>query len=122
MNKDNVLNALLQTKEKHTRFLAAWKRGVEFLGPDLFGPKTLATAKEKDDLRPLREPIEAVFRKESGGEEQFLAAMVSFYDPVWGEQLARRIGSPLSVCGLTFNLDHECAAIVCELLLNYEGW
>ena len=42
MNKDNVLNSLLQTKEKHSRFLAAWKLGVEFLGPELFGPKTVA--------------------------------------------------------------------------------
>ncbi|OHB25890.1 MAG: hypothetical protein A2X84_05245 [Desulfuromonadaceae bacterium GWC2_58_13] len=122
MNKDNVLNVLLQTEEKHERFLAAWKRGVEFLGPELFGPKTVATAKDKNDLRPLREPVEAVFEQESGGEEQFLAALVSFYDPIWGEQLAKRINCPNSVCGLTYNLDHACTAILCELLLNYEGW
>lgn len=122
MNKDNVMNVLLQTEEKHACFLAAWKRGVEFLGPGLFGPKTVETALDKDDLRPLREPVNAVFRQESGGEEQFLAAMVSFYDPVWGEQLAARIGCPRSICGLTYNLDHACTAILCELLLNYEGW
>jgi hypothetical protein len=122
MNRDNVLNVLLQTEEKHERFLAAWKRGVEILGADLFGPGTVATARDKNDLLPLREPVEAVFRQESAGEEQFLAAMVSFFDPIWGERLAKRIGSPRSVCGLTYNLDHECTAILCELLLNFEGW
>lgn len=122
MNKDNVLNAMLQTQEKHVRFLAAWKQGVAFLGPELFGPGTIETAHDKDDLRPLREPVEAVFACESGGEEQFLAAMVSFYDPAWGEELAARIDCLKSVCGLTYNLDRECTRILCELLLNYEGW
>jgi len=122
MNKDNVMNVLVQTEEKHERFLAAWKRGVEFIGPELFGPKTIETARDKNDLQPLREMVDAVFKEESGGEEQFLAAMVSFYDPIWGEHLARRIRCPRSVCGLTYNLDHECTALLCELLLNYEGW
>ena len=122
MNKDNVLNAMLQTAEKHVRFLNAWKRGVLFLGPELFGPGSVDTARDKDDLRPLQAPVDAVFSEESGGEEQFLAAMVSFYDPAWGEELAERIDCLKSVCGLTFNLDHECTEILCELLLNYEGW
>jgi len=122
MNKDNVLNAMLQTPEKHVRFLNAWKRGVIFLGPELFGPGVVATARDKDDLRPLQEAVEAAFTAESGGEEQFLAAMVSFYDPAWGEELAERIDCLKSVCGLTFNLDRQCTEILCELLLNYEGW
>ncbi|MEJ2199488.1 MAG: hypothetical protein P8X63_00510 [Desulfuromonadaceae bacterium] len=122
MNKDNVMNVLLQTEDKHQRFLAAWKRGVEFLGADLFGPGTVESARDKNDLCPLRGPIEMVFKKESSGEEQFLAALVSFYDPLWGAQLAKGIGCPRSVCGLTYNLDHQCTQILCELLLNYEGW
>jgi hypothetical protein len=122
MNKDNVLNALEQTEEKHKRFLEAWKQGVEFLGAPLFGPKTPGTARDKDELRPLREKIEAAFTKESGGEEQFLAAMVSFFDPAWGAELAARIDCDKSVCGLTFNLDHERIGVLCELLRNYEGW
>lgn len=122
MNKDNVLNVMEQTAEKHTRFLTAWKRGVAFLGPELFGPGTIDTARDKEELRPLPKAVEAVFTKASGGEEQFLAAMVSFYDPARGEELAERIDCHKSVCGLTYNLDHECTGILCELLLNYEGW
>ena len=122
MNKDNVLNVMEQTTRKHTRFLAAWKRGVAYLGPELFGPGALETAQDKNELQPRAEAVEAVFSGESGGEEQFLAAMVSFYDPVWGEELAARIDCFKSLCGLTYNLDHECTAILCELLLNYEGW
>lgn len=122
MNKDNVLNVLQQTERKRARFLAAWKRGVTYLGPELFGPGSPSTAYDKDDLRPLRQAVEAVFAGESGGEEQFLAAMVSFFDPVWGEELASRIDCLKSVCGLTYNLDRECTEILSELLLNYEGW
>jgi len=122
MSKDNILNVLVDSEEKRTRFLAAWKRGVEFLGEELFGPGKLETAKEKEQLTPLRDPIEAVFNKESGGEEQFLAAMVSFYDPAWGAELAERIDCDKSFCGLTYNLDHECVEILCELLRNYRGW
>ena len=122
MHRDNVLNVLQQSEEKHSRFLKAWKHGVEFLGPHFFGPGTPETASCKEELVPLRDIIEAVFEQESEGEEQFLAAMVSFYDPAWGEELASRIVCHKSLCGLTFDLDHECTGIVCELLLNYEGW
>ena len=122
MNKDNVLNVMEQSDEKEQRFLAAWKRGVDFLGAHLFGPETTATARDKEGLRPLPDPVEAVFAQESGGEEQFLAAMVSFYDPGWGEELAARILCEKSVCGLTYNLDHERVEVLCELLRNYQGW
>lgn len=122
MSKDNVLNVMEQSPEKTARFLQAWKRGVEFLGPHLFGPGRLETARDKDELRPLREQVEAEFAGESGGEEQFLAAMVSFYDPAWGEELAARIECYKCLCGLTFNLDHEEMEILCELLRNYQGW
>ena len=122
MSKDNVLNVLQESEEKHKRFLAAWKQGVEFIGPELFGPGTPESAKDKQELRPLQEAVERAFTEESCGEEQFLAAMVSFFDPAWGEELANRIDSHKSLSGLTFNLDHECTEIVCELLRNYSGW
>jgi len=122
MNKDNILNVLVDTEEKRQRFLAAWKRGVEFLGGELFGPGKVKSARTKEELCPLRDPVEAVFNQESGGEEQFLAAMVSFYDPTWGAELAERIDCDKSLCGLTYNLDHECTEILCELLRNYQGW
>jgi hypothetical protein len=122
MNKDNVLSVLEQSEEKEERFLAAWKRGVDFLGENLFGPGKTKTARRKDDLRPLRNAVEATFGNESCGEEQFLAAMVSFFDPTWGAELAERIECDKSICGLTYNLDHERIGILCDLLRNYQGW
>jgi hypothetical protein len=122
MQKDNVLNALQHSDEKRSGFLNAWKHGVDFLGPHFFGPGTPETASCKEELQPLKEIVNAAFEQESEGEEQFLAAMVSFYDPAWGEELASRIECHKSLCGLTYDLDHECTEIVCELLLNYEGW
>jgi len=122
MHKDNVLNVMEQSPEKTERFLRAWKRGVAFLGPHLFGPGSPKTARDREALKPIREKVEAEFAKESGGEEQFLAAMVSFYDPAWGEDLAARIDCYKSVCGLTYNFDHERMEILCELLCNFQGW
>ena len=122
MHKDNVLNVLEQSEEKEQRFFLAWKRGVEFLGNHLFGPKTTQTAHKKEDLLPRREAIQAEFDSESCGEEQFLAAMVSFYDPAWGEELAMHIDCDKSLCGLTYNLDHGRVEILCDLLRNYQGW
>lgn len=122
MHRDNVLNVLQQSEEKRARFLRAWKHGVDFLGPRFFGPGSPETARAKEELQPLKEMINASFAEESEGEEQFMAAMVSFFDPAWGEELASRIECHKSLCGLTFDLDHECTEIVCELLINYEGW
>lgn len=122
MNKDNVLNVLEQSEEKRERFFLAWKRGVDFLGNHLFGPETTASAQQKEDLLPLQGPIQAEFDQESCGEEQFLAAMVSFYDPSWGEELAMLIDCDKSLCGLTYNLDHGRIEILCDLLRNYQGW
>jgi hypothetical protein len=122
MHKDNVLNVLQQSEEKRARFLEAWKHGVEFLGPHFFGPGSPESARSKDDLRPIKTVVEASFDHESEGEEQFLAAMVSFFDPAWGEELVNRIECHKSLCGMTFDLDHECTEIVCNLLINFEGW
>lgn len=122
MQKDNVLNVLQQSDEKRARFFTAWKHGVDFLGAHLFGPCDLESARRKEDLTPLKNEINAVFAQESEGEEEFLAAMVSFYDPAWGEELAEQIECHKSVSGLTLELDHECTEIICELLRNHEGW
>jgi len=122
MHRDNVLNVLQQTEEKRSRFLEAWKHGVEYLGPKFFGPGSPETARSKEELKPLPDVVDAEFAEESEGEEEFLAAMVSFYDPAWGEELAARIECHKSLSGLTLDLDHECTEIICELLLNHEGW
>ena len=81
-----------------------------------------AKAKHLADLAPKPARVEEVLPTLSGGSQQLLAAMASFYDPAWGEELAARTGDEKSVCGLTFNLDHEEMSILCELLLNYCGW
>ena len=122
MHRDHVLNVLQQSEKKRLGFLEAWKHGVEYLGSDFFGPGNPETAKTKEELCPLKDVVEAEFSKESEGEEQFLAAMVSFYDPAWGEELAAQIECHKSLSGLTLELDHECTEIICQLLLNYQGW
>ena len=121
-SRDNTLNVLQKNEEKEKRFFMAWKRGVELMGKDLFGPRTPVTAKRKEDLTPHLARIKERFPHLSGGEEQFISAMVSFYSPDLGEQLVRRIDCEKSLCGLTYNLDHAQVTILCELLANYPGW
>ena len=121
-SKDYVLSVLEQTEEKEQRFFAAWKLGVELAGAHLFGPETTITAKAREELTPIQELVKAELAKESCGEEQFLTAMVSFYDPAWAEELVDSIDSHKSFCGLTYNLDHEQIEILCELLRNFQGW
>ncbi len=122
MNKERPIHSLEETDEKRAAFFAAWKRGVERLGPELFGPGSLEKARAKTELEPRRESIDTAFDHLSRGQQQLLGAMVSFFDPDWGEELAARTEDEKCLCALTFNLDKDEMEIVCDLLRNYTGW
>ena len=122
MSNERPIHFLEETPEKKERFLAAWKRGIGRLGTDLFGPAVPEDARDKDDLKPLREVVDVRFPSLNRGEQQLLGAMVSFFDPDWGEELAGRTEDEKCLCGLTFNLDQDAMEIVCALLSNYTGW
>ena len=104
-------------------FFDAWRRGVELVGPELFGTGTREGLKQaicKWDLRPNMDAIIDAIGVMSSGEKVFLAAMVSFYNAEEGGALLRRVG----VYGLADlgGLDLERRKIIAALMLNYSGW
>jgi hypothetical protein len=104
-------------------FFQAWKRGVELVGPELFGdgtPQGLDAAVCKWDLRPNLADINQAIGPLSSGEKVFLAAMTSFYNAEKGGTLLKRVG----VHGLADlgGLDLERRKVIATLILNYHGW
>jgi hypothetical protein len=117
-----ALNDLHFSNAPHA-FFHAWKRGVELVGPELFGngsQECLDLTVCKWDLCPNLEAIIDAIGVMSSGEKVFLAAMVSFYNAEEGGALLRRIG----VYGLAdlAGLDLERRKIIADLILNYSGW
>ena len=125
--KEAVFNATalndLDFSDAAHAFFDAWKRGVELVGPELFGTgarECLEQAVCKWDLRPNMDAIIDAIGTMSSGEKVFLAAMVSFYNAQEGGALLRRVG----VFGLADlgGLDLERRKVIAALILNYTGW
>lgn len=105
------------------RFLEAWKRGIALIGPRFFDIKasSFESATDKNELRPDWNHIEKSIGALSRGEAAFLAAMCSFYNAEWGQQLLTDAGYP-SICDIASKLDTDQAEVIAELFLTYAGW
>ena len=104
-------------------FLYAWKQGVALAGPTYFGDCTknsVQHAKCRCDLRPDLLVINHSFQVLSTNERIFLAAMVSFYDPVEGNALLNQVGF-LGLANLG-PLDQERRDVIASLVMHYHGW
>jgi|TARA_R110000772_G_scaffold266742_1_gene389668 hypothetical protein len=120
---DEIARNDLHFSKAPDAFFHAWKRGVELVGPGLFGNGTqegLDLAEDKWDLCPNVAVIKKTIGAMSSGERVFLAAMVSFYNAKDGGALLKRVG----VHGLADlgGLDLERRKIIAALILNYTGW
>ena len=120
---DEIARNDLHFSKAPDAFFHAWKRGVELVGPGLFGNGTqecLNLAVDKWDLCPNVAVIKKTIGAMSSGERVFLAAMVSFYNSKDGGALLKRVG----VHGLADlgGLDLERRKIIATLILNYTGW
>tara|TARA_R110002020_G_scaffold142060_3_gene314033 strand:- start:41561 stop:41953 length:393 start_codon:yes stop_codon:yes gene_type:complete len=120
---DEIARNDLHFSKAPDAFFHAWKRGVELVGPGLFGNGTqecLNLAVDKWDLCPNVTVIKKTIGAMSSGERVFLAAMVSFYNSKDGGALLKRVG----VHGLADlgGLDLERRKIIAALILNYTGW
>ncbi|HSH28982.1 MAG TPA: hypothetical protein VK971_03655 [Thiohalobacter sp.] len=108
---------------REERFLAAWKRGIHLIGPQLFLVRaaSVEAATDKNELRPDSELIEDSIHVISRGQAAFLGAMCSFFNPDWGQKLLSEIGFP-NLCDIAAKLDREHAEVIAELFLTYSGW
>ena len=127
MNEQAIFDEIARNEQHFSQaphaFFHAWKRGVELVGPSLFGNgsrECLDLAVDKWDLCPNVALIRKAIGVMSSGEKVFLAAMVSFYNANDGGALLKRVG----VHGLADlgGLDLERRRIIAALLLNYTGW
>jgi hypothetical protein len=115
MNEQAIFDEIARNDQHFSQaphaFFHAWKRGVELVGPVLFGNgnrESLDLAVEKWDLCPNVALIKKAVGAMSSGEKVFLAALVSFYNAVrprlrWpvrataaGRFLRRRLPAELS--------------------------
>ncbi len=115
------------------RFLEAWKKGVELIGPEFFmtrrpglGAKDMPLAsvdliRDKWQACPDPDAVEAGLDVLSSGEAALLVAMCSFYNPEWGGGLMRHMGIN-GLADLASRLDLQERQIITDLLLNYTGW
>lgn len=104
-------------------FFEAWKRGVVLAGYQWFGDgriETLERATTKWILRPNVQRIKDAFGVLSGGQQMFVAAMVSFYNTQEGAALLRHCGfEGLSDLG---GMDLEHRQVIADLVLHYNRW
>ncbi len=123
IRQQGSLNPLFEEGEKRRRlFFEAWKEAVALAGPWYFGPKTLETAKDRNDLRRNVARIDNALGAMGGGEAEFIAAVVSFYNPTAGAKLSRRLGTELSMCGLMQGVDWAGGEILGKLVSTYHPW
>lgn len=103
-------------------FLTAWKRGVLKIGVEFFNLKCgIHEVKEKWQACPNFEFINQTILNKSHGQQTLLALMYSFYDPIEGQKLLEKIGSPNWI-DARGSLDDEGVEIIGQLWMYYSGW
>ena len=115
MNNDN--------DQQKQNFLSAWKDGIRYLGkwgPVLFDGDT-ETATDREELRPRSSAIQDSYGVLSTGEQVFVGAMYSFFDPDDGQKLLV-ISTYENFVTLFRRLDPPGREIIIRLLASHYGW
>lgn len=106
------------------RFLAAWKKAIEIIGPQYFyckGVDNYQDATDRNQIRPDHETIERFMSVCSIGEGVFIGAVCSFYNGDWGLSLGKCHGYT-ALGDIANRLDLEQVEVLTELMLNHTGW
>ena len=119
--RTKIKNHYANAKE---RFLAAWIRAVEIIGPEHFecnGINSFKEATDRDQIRPNNDAIEERINVCSVGEAVFIGAVMSFYNDKWGAGICDAFGHH-GVGGAANRLDLDELEIVMELMSSHTGW
>ena len=119
--RTKIRNHYANAKE---RFLAAWIRAVEIIGPQFFecnGVNNFKEATDRDQIQPDKDAIEKRINVCSVGEGVFLGVVLSFFTDKWGSELCDSFGYH-GVGGAANRLDLDELEIVLELMSSHEGW
>ena len=119
----------LQRERQHyasapDRFLAAWEKAIEKIGPHYFliqGIDHYTEATHRDQLRPDTTAIEQRLGVCSVGEGVFIGAVMSFYNGDWGAEICTGFGYS-GIGDIANRLDLELLTIIQELMINHTGW
>lgn len=103
-------------------FTEAWRRAVEHIGEEKFGPLCLSTATDFRDLSPIHAEFVASLSCISPGQRQFHIAAYSFYNAEVASKWARKYGMGASINDLTLKMDENLKDIIASLMINYTGW
>jgi len=106
------------------RFLTAWKKAIEIIGPQYFycrGIDNYQDATDRNQILPDHEAIERFMSVCSVGEGVFIGAVCSFYNGDWGLDLGKSHGYA-ALGDIAGRLDLDQLEVVTELMLNHTGW
>ncbi len=106
------------------RFLAAWIRAIEVIGPAYFECIDVTHFKEATDrsqIPPNYDAIEKRINVCSIGEGAFIGAVMSFYNDKWGAGICDAFGYH-GVGGAANRLDLDELEIIIELMNSHTGW
>lgn len=106
------------------RFLSAWIRAIEIIGPEYFecnGVNSFKEATDRNQIQPNNDAIEERINVCSIGEGVFIGAVMSFYNDKWGNGICDAFGHH-GVGGAANRLDLDELEIVMELMSSHTGW
>jgi len=119
--RTKIKNHYANAKE---RFLSAWIRAVEIIGPEYFecnGVNHFKEATDRNQIQPNNDAIEERINVCSVGEGVFIGAVMSFYNDKWGNGICDAFGHH-GVGGAANRLDLDELEIVMELMSSHTGW
>jgi len=106
-------------------FFQAWRNAALIAGERYFGDGTAGCAdraQNKNDLRPNAQIISDAIEYMSPGERDFLAAMISFFNPRSEARAAFGLRAPESLGHLAARCDLKRRAALASLIASYVGW
>jgi len=119
--RTKIRNHYANAKE---RFLAAWIRAIEVIGPDYFeciGINNFQEATDRSQIPPDYDAIENRINDCSVGEGVFIGAVMSFFNDKWGTEICDAFGHH-GVGGVANRLDLDELEIIIELANSHTGW
>lgn len=106
------------------RFLKAWKKAVEIIGPAYFhcqSTEACTAATSREQLRPDNKTINHYLDVCSVGQGIFIGAVVSFFNGDWGAEICNRFGYT-GIGDVANRLELNELEVVVELMLSHTGW
>ena len=106
------------------RFLNAWKKAVEMIGPEYFHCEVFedcAIATNREKLRPDTQAIERYLSVCSVGQGVFIGAVISFFNGDWGAEISSSFGYS-GLGDIANRLDLNELEVIIELMQSHTGW